>query len=185
MSIGDVGSQVAASPYSTGGGGTVFEHRYAATVLGCLLSGDPVPGLGDDVRPIMVCFQASAVSPVDDVLVEGQTEDGEIRRMSVGVRRAPAFAASEKPSEHLFASYLRMVTEHWGEVVAGRWRLTLASPNPVVRQLHALCVIAQAGPVRSHDRGSSAAPSHPRHPGPPGWIVRALNGRLTLTPCYR
>jgi hypothetical protein len=58
MSIGDGAAQVAASPYSTGGGGTVFEHRYAATVLGCLLTGDSVAGLGDDVRPIMVRFQA-------------------------------------------------------------------------------------------------------------------------------
>ncbi|WIY05604.1 hypothetical protein QRX60_17765 [Amycolatopsis mongoliensis] len=146
MPIGDVGSQVAASPYSTGGGGTVFEHRYAATVLGCLLTGDPVPGLGDDAGPIMVRFQASAVSPVDDVLVEGRVPDGEIRRLSVGVRRAPAFVASEVPSEHLFASSLRVVTEHWEEVVAGRWRLALvvASPNAAVRQLRALCAIAQA-----------------------------------------
>jgi hypothetical protein len=46
MFIGDAGSHVAASPYSRGGGGTVFEHRYAATVLSCLLIGDPVPGIG-------------------------------------------------------------------------------------------------------------------------------------------
>lgn len=166
MSIGDAGSQVAASPYSTGGGGTVFEHRYAATVLGCLLTGDSVPGLGDDAAPIMVRFQASAVSPVDDILVEGRVPDGEIRRMSVGVRRAPAFVASEKPSEQLFASYLRVVTEHWEEVVAGRWRLALvvASPNPAVRQLRALCVIAQATDNEPAFRAKVAEPGEASQP---------------------
>ncbi|MFC4859199.1 hypothetical protein [Actinophytocola glycyrrhizae] len=166
MSIGDARSHVAASPYSTGGGGTVFEHRYAATVLGCLLTGDPVTGLGDDARPILVRFQASAVSPVDDVLVEGQTADGGVRRMSVGVRRAPTFVASETPSEQLFVSYLQVVAEHWEEVAAGRWRLALAvaSPNSAVRQLRALCVIAEATDDEAAFRAKVTEPGQASQP---------------------
>jgi hypothetical protein len=51
----------AAASYSTGGG-VVLEHQYGATLLASLLTGDPVPELGDDVTPMAVRFQASAVS---------------------------------------------------------------------------------------------------------------------------
>jgi hypothetical protein len=40
------------TPYSTGGGGTVLEHVYGATLLADLLTGDPVPMLGDDAVPM-------------------------------------------------------------------------------------------------------------------------------------
>src|SRR2546427_12777184 len=132
------------APYATGGGGTVLEHRYGAVLLGTLLTGDPVPELGADATPISLRFQASAFSPVDDLLVVGRTPDGEERRLSVGVRRSPTFVTSERASADLLSSYLRVVTEHWAEVRDGRWRLGLAtaSPNTAVQQLRELAVIA-------------------------------------------
>lgn len=72
-----------ASPYLTGGGGAVLEHRYGAVLLGHLLLGDPVPELGDDVVPSSVRFQDSAFSPVDDLIVVGRTSDGVERRVSI------------------------------------------------------------------------------------------------------
>jgi hypothetical protein len=134
-----------AAPYATGGGGTVLEHRYGAVLLCSLLTGDPISELGDDAAPISVRFQASAFSPVDDLVVIGRTPDDEERRVSIGVRRAPALVASEEASAELLSSYLQVVTEHWDKVQKGRWRLALAvvSPNPAVQQVRELAEIAR------------------------------------------
>ena len=78
-----------AAPYATGGGGTALEHRYGAVLLCNLLTGDPISELGDDTIPISVRFQASAFSPVDDLVIVGRTTDDEERRVSIGVRRSP------------------------------------------------------------------------------------------------
>jgi hypothetical protein len=117
-------------------------------LLANLLVGDAVPGLGDDAAPKSVTFQASAFSPVDDLLVIGQTPDCGERRISIGVRRSPSLVPSDNASIHLLASYLRVVNDQWGEVQAGRWRLGLAvaSPNAAVQQLRELFVIAEGAP---------------------------------------
>jgi hypothetical protein len=144
MAVGDAELQTGAS-YATGGGGTVLEHRYGATLLCSLLTGDPIPELGDDATPVLVRFQASAISLVDDLVVVGRTPDGGERRVSIGVRRAPALVASEDASARLLTSYLRVVTDHWAEVRAGRWRLALAvvSPNSAVQQVRELAGLAR------------------------------------------
>jgi hypothetical protein len=151
---------LAAPPYVTGGGGIVLEHRYGATLLAALLTGDPVPALGADATPVLVRFQASAFSPVDDLLVTGRTADGGQRRVSAGVRRAPALTASDEKSVPLIATYLRVVTGSWDEVQAGRWRLALAvaSPNPAVRQVKELAVIAKANGTEAGFRDDAARP---------------------------
>lgn len=135
-----------ASPYATAGGGVVLEHRYGASLLVSLLTGSPLAELGDEVTPTEIWFQAGAYSPVDDLMIVGPTADGGQRRASIGVRRAPKLRESERGSVQLFASYLRVVTTHWEEVLEGRWRLALAvaGSNPVVRQLVELADIARA-----------------------------------------
>ncbi|MFJ5309938.1 hypothetical protein [Streptomyces sp. NPDC088350] len=137
-----------ASPYSTGGGGTVLEHRFGAVLLAHLLLGDPVPALGDDVTPVAVRFQDSRFSAVDDLIVVGDTADGAQRRLSIGVRRAPSFTTSDDSTADLLVSYLRVVTDHWAEAGTGSWRLALAvaSPNPAVQQVRELAVIARGQP---------------------------------------
>ena len=137
---------LSAPPYTTGGGGVVLEHRYGATLLAALLTGDPVPVLGPDLRPLAIRFQAHGYSPVDDLLVTGRTADGGQRRVSVGVRRAPQLTTSDETSVPLIATFLRVVTDSWDDVQAGRWRLALAvaSPSPAVRQVRELAVIAKA-----------------------------------------
>jgi tetratricopeptide (TPR) repeat protein len=137
---------LAASPYATAGGGVVLEHRYGACLLVSLLTGSPLAELGDDVTPTEVWFQVGAYSPVDDLMIVGPTADGGQRRASIGVRRAPKLLGSEDSSVQLFASYLRVVTAHWDEVLEGRWRLALAvaASNPAVRQLAELVDIARA-----------------------------------------
>ena len=142
----------AAAPYATGGGGVVLEHRYGATLLASLLTRDPLPELGDDALPVAVRFQAAAVSAVDDLLVTGETQDGRQRRVSIGVRRAPALTSRDAASVRLLGSYLAVVADQREEVTTGRWRLALAvaSPNPAVRQVGELAGIARA--ATSEDR---------------------------------
>ncbi|MEU1357473.1 hypothetical protein ABZ410_26740 [Streptomyces cinnamoneus] len=134
-----------ASPYSTGGGGTVLEHRYGALLLSHLLTADPVDELGNDVTPDGVHFQASAYSPVDDLVLTGRSVDGARRQVSIGVRRDPSFVASDQTTVELIGSYLQVVHDHPEEVTEGRWRLALvvASPNTHVRQLKELAGIAR------------------------------------------
>jgi hypothetical protein len=149
-----------ASPYATGGGGTVLEHRYGAVLLARLLVGDPVPPLGDDVTPVHITFQASAFSSVDDIVVTGSTADGEQRLVSIGVRRAPKLIASETSTVKLFGSYLRIVGDHWPDIEAGRWRLGLAvaGPNTAVRQAAHLAEIARSVPNEVMFREEVARP---------------------------
>ncbi|PRX01115.1 UNVERIFIED_ORG: uncharacterized protein YjbI with pentapeptide repeats [Actinomadura viridilutea] len=161
-----------ASPYSTGGGGSVLEHRYGAVLLSHLLIGDPIPELGADADPISIRFQDKISSPVDDLVAVGRTPDGAERWLSIGVRRAPKFTRSEAPTADLLVSYLRVVSANWEEVSAGRWRLGLAvaSPNQAVQQIRELAVIARDQPDNAAFRTAVTTP---------GRISQDVRDRLT------
>jgi hypothetical protein len=161
-----------AAPYATGGGGIVLEHRYGAVLLASLLTGDPLPELGDDAAVQSVRFQASAVSPVDDLVVVGRTPDGGERQVSIGVRRRPALARSDPASVHLLEPYLRVVSDDWDRVQAGRRRLALAvaSPNTAVNQTRNLAVVARASLDNATFR---------REVGRQGRVNAATRGRLS------
>lgn len=152
----DVG---AASPYSTGGGGTVLEHRYGALMLCHLLTGDPAPELGDDATVVRVVFQARAESAVDDLLIEGRDGDGTERWATVAVRRAPKLVPSDASTVELLTSFLSDLMDHWAEVQSGQRRLVLASKasNPV-QQLGILADIARTSPDESSFREAVAKP---------------------------
>lgn len=57
------------SPYSTGGGGVILEHEFAAVALASVLLAEPVVGLGNDFTARRVGLQQERYSPVDDVFV--------------------------------------------------------------------------------------------------------------------
>ncbi len=156
----------AASPYATGGGGTVLEHRFGAVLLSSLLTADPVAGLGDDVDPAELVFQASAFSPVDDLVLSGRGADGELRRLSIAVRRAPSLVPSSAESVQLMSTFVRVLADHWEEVRRGSWRLQLASasPNRDVQQLRALADIARATPDDASFRSAAAEPARASRP---------------------
>lgn len=131
-----------------------------------LLTGDPLPELGDDVTPAEVRFQASTVSAVDDLLISGSTPDGGTRQASVGVRRAPKLIKSEANAAdgegetvRLVASYLRVATGAWEEIVAGQWRLVLAAvpSSTAARQAGELAEIARAMGLFQHPHVRVAA----------------------------
>ena len=135
------------SPYATGGGGTVLEHRYGALLLSHLLTGDPLPELGSDATVVHVACQASAESDVDDFMVVGRGGDGLERRAFVAVRRAPKLVPSDKRSVSLIATYLPSLADDWSDIRSGRLRIALAGTptNPII-QLGVLAEIARAAP---------------------------------------
>jgi hypothetical protein len=96
------------SPYSTGGGGTILEHRYGAVLLSHLLTGTPVPGLGDAVTPVRIRFQARPVSRVDDIVVVGAAPNKMEVVLSIGVRRKPKLVPSEAVSVKLISDFLHV-----------------------------------------------------------------------------
>jgi hypothetical protein len=135
----------AASTYATGGGGVTLEHQYTATLLAGLLVGDPVPELGDRVTVTTVRPQASDVSAVDDLVLEGIDPSGVTHRASIGVRRDPKLTEGDTKSVPLVRTYLEVITNNWAEVSAGRWSLTLAvaRARPTFEQVNALAELAR------------------------------------------
>ncbi|MDT3446032.1 hypothetical protein [Pseudofrankia sp. BMG5.37] len=123
----------------------MLEHRYGALLLSGLLTGGPLPELGDDVTPQTIAFQASSFSPVDDIVISGITAAQEERRVSIGVRRDPSFVPSDRATVQLIASYLQMLDRHWPPIASGQWRLALAvaSRNAHVGQIAELATFAR------------------------------------------
>jgi hypothetical protein len=137
-----------ASPYSTGGGGVRLEHSYAACLIAGLLAGEAVSELGDSLSVDSIRLQASDVSAVDDILIEGRDTHGVTYRSSIGVRRNPSLTTSDSASVPLIRDFLTLVTEQWPKVSAGQWRLVLAvSTNAnAITQLSDLAALAHTLP---------------------------------------
>ncbi len=136
-----------ASSYSTGGGGTVFEHTVGATMLAALLTRSPVAGLGDDYTISRVVFQASQTSAVDDLIVEGvRGISGPSRRVAFGVRHKPRIAPSDDSFVTLLETYLRTAHQEWEEISTDELRLGLivAAPHTGARELAALAELARS-----------------------------------------
>lgn len=142
------GSTIGSSPYSTGGGGVRLEHSYAACLVASLLSGDAISELGDSIFADSIRLQASDMSDVDDIVIEGRDAHGDIHRSSIAVRRSPSLTKSDAASVPLFRDFLSVVTDQWNLVEAGRWRLVLAvSTNAnAVTQLAELSALAGSLP---------------------------------------
>ncbi|MEU6759122.1 PQQ-binding-like beta-propeller repeat protein [Streptomyces sp. NPDC046685] len=157
-----VGAAQSAGPYSTGGGGIVLEHRFGAVLLSHLLTGRPVPALGDHITPTHVRFQGHAISRVDDILVRGRSSAGAEHLLSVGVRRRPRLVASDAKSVQLVEAFLDVVISQWPLLRSGRRRLALAVV-PACRPAHQLAdlaVVAAAAPSAGEFRRRMAQGGH-------------------------
>jgi len=148
-----------ASPYATGGGGTVLEHAHGAVLLAALLQGHPVSGLGDEVTPRELRFQQATTTPVDDLVVVGDCPTGP-RTLYIGVRRAPTIAASSTPFVSFLLDYLRMVVDRQTELDTDRERLGLAvaAPHTGANEVTQLAFWARRQPTDTAFRTFMAAP---------------------------
>lgn len=156
-----------ATSYSTGGGGTVLEHRYGAFVLAHLLSGAPLPELDGLAAPVSVRFQAGAESAVDDLVVRGIRPDGAERAVAVAARRNPQVIQSSDDTRALIGNYLRVLDEHFEDVRTGAWRIGLASS---VTSAHAVELTDLSAAARQHGDAESFRAALPN---------RALRNRLS------
>lgn len=169
-------SKPAASPYATGGGGTVLEHRFGATVLAALLVGDPIPGLGDDFTVERVAFQASAESAVDDLVVTGVSKgDGttEHRKLAIGVRHAPTIGSSDAKFVKLLRDCLVTQERHDVAFDNGSYRLSLvvAAHHVGAAELSELADLARKFGTSEEFHKTVTAP---------GRFSKELRSRLTL-----
>jgi hypothetical protein len=136
------------SPYATGGGGVRLEHAYAACLIAGFLAGDALPDLGDAVAVDAIRVQASDVSDVDDIVIEGRDAHGQTHRSSIAVRRSPALTSRDSASVPLIRDFLVIVTDHWAEVSSGRWRnvLAVSTTANAITQLAELAELAHSLP---------------------------------------
>ncbi|MDP8910230.1 MAG: hypothetical protein M3N47_14205 [Chloroflexota bacterium] len=98
--------RTAASPYSTGGGGTRLEHRLGTVLLVRLLTAEPVLELGERA-PDRVAFQQSPATRVDDLVATASAAGGTSIRLDIAVRRSPKFIRSNKKTNDLVAALVR------------------------------------------------------------------------------
>ncbi len=158
------------SPYSTGGGGTVLEHTYGAVLLTHVLTGASLHELGAPVTPTRLHFQAKSLCPVDDFVVAGTDDAGEVHA-AIAVRHAPALIPSQADSVSLIASFVDALLAKWDEINTGRWRLVLAAGD--------LCQ-----PARELQTLTTAAASHPSNAafreaiGRPMYTTQQVRNRL-------
>ncbi|MFF5171890.1 hypothetical protein ACFY3U_04565 [Micromonospora sp. NPDC000089] len=154
----------AASPYSTGGGGTVLEHTYGAVLLAALLQRSPVRGLGEDVTPTEVRFQQGADHAVDDLMVVGEHRSG-TRHLHIGVRRNPVITSRNPDFIKLLADYLLMIVEHSVEIDSDQVRLGLAvaGPHTASQEVALLTQFARTHRSNKAFRSAVSAPRATNH----------------------
>ena len=79
------------SPYSTGGGGTHFEARVAASCLAAVLCEASVRGLPGDFATMVQTQRAAFGGPLDDVSVTGVHQDGCATQIDLQIKNKLTF----------------------------------------------------------------------------------------------
>lgn len=135
----------AASPYSTGGGGTRFEHRLGAVLLVHLLTDEPVLELNER-RPVRVAFQQAPTTSVDDLVVTASAGAGASIRLEIAVRRSPEFIKSDQKTMALVAALVRadLAAERDSEpLVEGRLAVAVSGQQTHTQEIAELADVAR------------------------------------------
>lgn len=157
------GTATTESTYATGGGGVSLEHAFGATLLAALLTGDPLPELGDAFAVVEVAFQAGRETPVDDFVIAGRHEGGDVRTVAVAVRRHPTIG----PSDEKFVSLVHDMVGALGvqpdefESASRRLLLAVAGPQRPARELASLADMARRQRDDAAFRSAAGAASGP------------------------
>lgn len=95
------------SPYSTGGGGTSFEHHVAATFLSVLLIRG-IPPIIHDCILHEVDFQTERMGwQTDDMLLQGRRDDGFARRVAIQAKRSFTLSVSNNECQKAITDFWR------------------------------------------------------------------------------
>lgn len=85
-----------ASPYSTGGGGTHFEARVAASCLVAVLCESVVRGLPGEFATSVRTQRASFGDPLDDIIVNGVHQDGRPTELDLQIKTKLTFTENDE-----------------------------------------------------------------------------------------
>jgi hypothetical protein len=140
------GQRRAASPYSTGGGGTRFEHRVGTVFLARLLTVGSVFELAERA-PNRVAFQQSPATSVDDIIVTAFAADGVSSvRLEIAVRRSPDFVKSDAKTNKLVEALVRadLKAERDSDpLIDRRLAVVVSGRQAHAQQLSELAVVAR------------------------------------------
>lgn len=140
------------APELAGGSGFTFEDRVSATYLAALLQQGFAPGIADRTVCRVALQQRDFGEPLDDVIVDFQTDQGDLARLSLQVKRS--LTISSAPTNTDFYDVIRDCwstfkkadfrkgTDRFGsavgDVAAGK-----------VRELRTLCELARGSTTRA------------------------------------
>jgi len=135
------------APELAGGAGFTFEDRVSATYLAALLQQGFAPGIADRTVCRVALQQRDAGEPLDDVIVDYQTDQGDIARLSLQVKRSLTISSAPKNTDFqdvirdCWSTFkkadFRKGTDRYGSAVGG-----VATDK--VRNLRTLCELARA-----------------------------------------
>jgi hypothetical protein len=110
-----------ASPYSTGGGGTHFEARVAASCLAAVLCEASVRGLPGEFAATVRTQRAAFGDPLDDVIVTGVHQDGRATQIDLQIKNKLTFTEDN---------------EEWSDVLKRAWdTFAKVGFDPVVQRI--------------------------------------------------
>lgn len=101
--------------------------------------------LGPRIQASEIRLQASDISRIDDILILGRDEHGEVHGVSIGCRRMPKFVPSDIKTTELVGQFLKMIDENFDALASNRWRLGLASEWDIgTQQIRTLAELAKS-----------------------------------------
>jgi len=84
-----------ASPFSSGGGGTHFEARVAASFIAAVLCEAPVRGLPGDFARAVQSQRAAFDEPLDDIIVKAVRQDGRETQLDIQIKNKLTFTEND------------------------------------------------------------------------------------------
>jgi hypothetical protein len=135
------------APELAGGAGFTFEDRVSATYLAALLQQGFAPGIANRTVCRVALQQRDAGEPLDDVVVDYQTDQGDIARLSLQVKRSLTISSAARNTDFqdiicdCWSTFkkadFRKGTDRYGSAVGG-----VATDK--ARNLRTLCELARA-----------------------------------------
>lgn len=143
--VGSPGAAAGMSPYATGGGGVVLEHRAVARYMALMLAGRTSPELADRQIVRITCQDAD---PVDDVVLHAKRahEGRPSLRLAVAARRSPDLIPSNAKSRKLIKTFVQEVLAHRDPrdvELEHRIALAVAGDHLQAKQLADLAALAE------------------------------------------
>jgi hypothetical protein len=153
------GISVAQPPELAGGTGFTFEDAVAATYLTALLREGYAPGIENCIVVRVALQQRDFGQPLDDVIVDFQTEASEAARLSLQVKRSLIISSAKTNTD-----FRDIVRDSWNTLCKDDFRRGIGRYGAAVgeiasgkaRDLRTLCELARASPTPEDFKARSA-----------------------------